>query len=39
MLEYLEYLGYAAFLILMFGCLRYIMDSLETEGASEDRER
>jgi hypothetical protein len=39
MLEYLDYLGYAAFLILMFVCLRYIMHSLETEGAPEDRER
>lgn len=35
----LEYLGYAAFLIVMFLCLRYIMNSLEVEEASEDRDR
>lgn len=34
-----EYLGYAAFLVLIFGCLYYIMNSLETEGAPEDRKR
>jgi hypothetical protein len=35
----LEYLGYAAFFVLIFGCLCYIMNSLETEGAPEDRNR
>jgi hypothetical protein len=35
----LEFLAYAAFFVLMFGCLRYIMKSLETEEASNDRER
>jgi len=35
----LEYLGYAAFLILIFACLRYIMHSLETEESSKDRDR
>jgi hypothetical protein len=39
MLEYLEYVGYAAFLILMFACLHHVIHCLETEGASEDRER
>ena len=28
----LEYLAYAVFLVAVFGCLYYIMDSLETEG-------
>jgi hypothetical protein len=32
----LEYLGYAAFLVLIFCCLYYIMNSLETEGSPED---
>ena len=32
----LEYLTYAVFFIVMFGCLRFIMNSLESEGA-EDR--
>jgi len=32
----LEYLGYAAFLILMFGCLRYVMSSLETGETPDD---
>ncbi|MBO0765868.1 MAG: hypothetical protein J2P50_14960 [Hyphomicrobiaceae bacterium] len=27
----LEYLAYTVFFIVMFGCLWYIMDSLETE--------
>jgi len=27
----LEYLGYAVFLVAVFGCLYYIMNSLETE--------
>ena len=35
----LEYLGYGAFLVVMFGCLLYIMSSLETEGASGDHKR
>ena len=34
----LEYLGYAVFLVLIFGCLYYIMNSLETEDASQDRD-
>jgi hypothetical protein len=33
----LEFLTYAVFGIVMFGCLWYIMGSLETEGAPEDR--
>ena len=32
----LEYLAYGAFFIVMFGCLVYIMNSLETEGGPED---
>jgi hypothetical protein len=32
----LEYLGYTAFLILMFVCLRYIMVSLETGETQEE---
>ena len=35
----LEYLAYGAFFIAMLGCLRYIMNSLETAGAPEDRKR
>ena len=35
----LEYLEYAAFLIAVFGCLYYIMNSLETEDAPKDPER
>jgi hypothetical protein len=35
----LEFLGYAVFFVLMFGCLWYIMISLESEEAPEDRER
>jgi hypothetical protein len=35
----LEYLAYAVFLVVMIGCLLYIMNSLETEGASGDHER
>jgi hypothetical protein len=35
----LEFVVYAMFFVLMFGCLWYIMDSLETEGAPEDRDR
>jgi hypothetical protein len=34
-LKMLEYLAYAAFLIAVFGCLVYVMNSLETEGPSE----
>jgi hypothetical protein len=33
----LEYLLYAGFFVVMFGCLRYIMQSLESEGTPEDR--
>jgi hypothetical protein len=33
----LEYLAYAAFFIMMFGCVRYIMQSLESDGTPEDR--
>lgn len=35
----LELLAYAAFFVLMFACLWYIMISLESEEAPEDRER
>jgi hypothetical protein len=35
----LEFLTYTVFGIVMFGCLWYIMDSLETEGPPEDRNR
>jgi hypothetical protein len=35
----LEYLEYAAFLIAVFGCLYYIMNSLETEDLPKDPER
>jgi hypothetical protein len=35
----LEYLSYVAFLVLIFCCLYYIMSSLETEGAPEDRKQ
>jgi hypothetical protein len=31
----LEFLAYAAFLVAVFGCLYYIMNSLETEGPPE----
>ena len=37
--DMLEYLAYAAFLVGMFLCLRYIMNSLETEDAPQDRDR
>jgi hypothetical protein len=30
----LEYLAYAVFLIAVFGCLLYVMNSLESEGPS-----
>ena len=32
-----EYLGYAAFGVLMIGCLAYIMSALETEEAPPPR--
>jgi hypothetical protein len=32
----LEYLGYAVFLVAVFGCLYYIMNSLETEQRGID---
>jgi len=35
----LEYLGYTVFLVVMLGCLLYVMSSLETEGAPEDPKR
>ena len=35
----LEVLAYAAFFVLMFGCLLYIMSSLETEEAPKDRDQ
>jgi hypothetical protein len=35
----LEFLGYAAFFVLIFWCLRYIMNALETEEASKDGDR
>jgi hypothetical protein len=31
-LKMLEYLAYAVFLVAVFGCLYYIMNSLESEG-------
>ena len=34
-----EVLAYAVFFVLMFGCLLYIMNSLETEEAPKDRDR
>ena len=34
-----EVLAYAVFFVLMFGCLWYIMNSLETEEAPKDRDR
>lgn len=37
--EMLEYLGYTVFLVVMLGCLLYVMSSLETEGAPEDPKR
>jgi hypothetical protein len=33
----LEFLAYVVFFVLMLGCLRYIMSSLETEEAPRDR--
>jgi hypothetical protein len=33
----LEFLAYVVFFVLMFGCLLYIMSSLETEEAPRDR--
>ena len=35
----MEYLAYAAFFVAVFGCLYYIMNSLETEGAPDDRKQ
>jgi len=35
----LEYLEYAVFLIVMIGCLLYVMSSLETEGSPKDPNR
>jgi hypothetical protein len=35
----LEVLAYAVFFVLMFGCLLYIMNSLETEETPKDRDR
>jgi hypothetical protein len=35
----LEILGYAVFFALMFGCLLYVMNSLETEEAPKDRDQ
>jgi len=35
----LEYLAYALFVILMIGCLHYVMISLETEEAPPDEKR
>ena len=35
----LEFLGYAVFFVLMFACLRYVMNALETEEAPKDRDR
>lgn len=35
----LEVLAYAGFFVMMFGCLWYIMTSLETEEAPKDRDR
>ena len=32
----LEYLAYAVFLVVMLGCLLYVMSSLETEEAPRD---
>lgn len=32
--EMLEYLAYAVFLIAVFGCILYVMNSLESEGPS-----
>jgi hypothetical protein len=34
--EMLEYLAYALFVVLMIGCLLYVMSTLETEGAPRD---
>jgi hypothetical protein len=35
-LKMLEYLTYAVFLVAVFGCLVYVMNSLETEGPPVD---
>jgi hypothetical protein len=35
--EMLDYLEYALFVVLMIGCLGYVMRSLETEEAPPDR--
>jgi hypothetical protein len=32
----LDYLAYALFIVLLIGCLGYIMRSLETEGTPRD---
>jgi hypothetical protein len=32
----LEYLAYAAFFVVVFACLYYVMDALESEGAPKD---
>jgi hypothetical protein len=34
--EMLEYIAYALFVVLMIGCLSYVMRSLETEEAPPD---
>lgn len=34
-----EVLAYAVLFVLMFGCLLYIMNSLETEEAPKDRDQ
>jgi hypothetical protein len=33
----LEFIAYIVFFVLMFGCLLYIMSSLETEEVPRDR--
>jgi hypothetical protein len=33
----LEYLGYGLFAVCMFGCLVYVMSSLETEDAANGK--
>jgi len=35
----LEVLAYTAFFVLMFGCLWYVMNSLETEESPKDRDQ
>jgi hypothetical protein len=37
--EMLEYLAYALFVVVMIGCLHYVMRSLETERTPRDPKR